>query len=303
MTEGFPQREGEMKYVLVTPARNEESYIERTIQSVLSQTQLPERWVIVSDGSTDRTDSIVEKYRHEHSFISLLRAQRDGGPNFGSKVKAFQAGYRELANQKYSLIGNLDADVTFTPEYFKTMVSKFQNDPCLGIAGGVICELMDGKYSPQKISMNSVAGAVQLFRRECFEGIGGYIPIKSGGIDAAAEILARMHGWTVSTFPGIEVMHHRRVMTGSRNILQTRFKQGLTQYLLGYHPLFQLARFIFRISDKPFLIGSFFSLCGYAWGFLTRAERPMPVEAVKFLQCEQMRRLNLRFITNPASKE
>lgn len=290
-----------MKYVLVTPARNEEAYIEKTIQSVLAQTRLPERWVIVSDGSIDRTDSIVEKYQLSHSFISLLCAQRDGGTNFGSKVKAFQAGYRELANQKYDLIGNLDADVTFPSEYFETMVSKFQDDPGLGIAGGIICELMDGKYSPQKISMNSVAGAVQLFRRECFEVIGGYIPIKSGGIDAAAEILGRMHGWKVRTFPDIQVLHHRRVMTGSRNILQTRFKQGWTQYLLGYHPLFQLARFFFRIPDKPFLIGSLFSLSGYVWGFLKRAKRPLPVEAVKFLHSEQLKRLYSGFMTNQAS--
>ena len=301
MSEGYRQREDEMKYVLVTPARNEESYIDGTIQSVLAQALLPEKWVIVSDGSTDRTDSIVEKYQLAHSFIYFLRAQRDGGTNFGSKVKAFQAGYRELANQKYDLIGNLDADVTFSPEYFETMVSKFQEEPGLGIAGGIICELVDGKYSPQKISMNSVAGAVQLFRRECLEAIGGYIPIKSGGEDAAAEILGRMHGWKVRTFPEIQVMHHRRVMTGSRNILQTRFKQGFTQYLLGYHPLFQLARFIFRVPDKPFLIGSLFSLCGYAWGFMKRAERRLPVEAVKFLHSEQLKRLHFGFMTNKTS--
>ena len=290
-----------MKYVLVTPARNEESYIERTIRSVLAQTLLPESWVIVSDGSTDLTDSIVEKYQAEHPFISLLRFHRDGGSNFGSKAKAFQAGYRALANQKHDLVGNVDADVTFPPEYFETMISKFQEAPDLGIAGGIICELMNGKYSPQNISLNSVAGAVQLFRRECFEAIGGYIPIRSGGIDAAAEILARMNGWKVRTFANIHVLHHRRVMTGSRNVLQTRFKQGYTQYLLGYHPLFQLARFFFRIPDKPFLIGSLISLCGYGWGFLKRAERALPTEAVRFLHSEQLKRLHLGFMTNKAA--
>ena len=292
-----------MKYVLVTPARNEEAYIEKTIQSVLSQTLLPEKWIIISDGSTDRTDLIVEKYKEEHVFISLLQIGGDCAPNFGSKVNAFNAGYKQLIKQKFDLIGNLDADVTFSPNYYETMITKLKEDPGLGIAGGIICELMNGKYTPQKINLNSVAGAVQLFRRECFEAIGGYIPIKSGGIDAAAEIIGRMHGWKVRTFPEIQVLHHRRVMTGNRNILQTRFKQGMTQYMLGYHPLFQLARFFFRIPDKPFLVGSIISMCGYAWGFLKRAKRPLPIEAVQFLHSEQLKRLNLGFMTNKASSD
>jgi len=292
-----------MKYVLVTPARNEEAYIEKTIQSVLSQTLLPEKWIIISDGSTDRTDLIVEKYKEEHVFISLLQIGGDCAPNFGSKVNAFNAGYKQLIKQKFDLIGNLDADVTFSPNYYETIITKLKEDPGLGIGGGMICELVNGKYTPQKINLNSVAGAVQLFRRECFEAIGGYIPIKSGGIDAAAEIIGRMHGWKVRTFPEIQVLHHRRVMTGSRNILHTRFKQGMTQYLLGYHPLFQLARFFFRITDKPFLIGSFLTFCGYWWGYLKRAERPMPIEAIRFLHSEQLKRLNLGLITNPTSRD
>jgi poly-beta-1,6-N-acetyl-D-glucosamine synthase len=291
-----------MKYVLITPARNEEAYIEETAQSVIAQTQLPEEWVVISDGSTDRTDAIVEKYQINHPFISLIRAKRDGGTDFRSKAKAFQIGYRQLRSQDYDLIGNLDADVTFSPEYFETMVSQFQKDPVLGIGGGLICELVDGKYYPQNISTNSVAGAVQLFRRECFDAIGGYIPIQSGGIDAAAEILARMNGWKVRTFSNVHVLHHRRVMTGGRRVLQTRFKQGFTQYLLGYHPLFQLARVFFRIPDKPFLIGSLFSISGYAWGFLKRAQRPLPMEAIKFLHSEQLNRLRLGFLVNKASR-
>jgi len=292
-----------MKYVLVTPARNEEAYIEKTIQSVLSQTVLPEKWIIVSDGSTDRTDEIVDRYQGAHVFISLLSTRRGGAPNFGSKANAFNAGCNELENQKYDLIGNLDADVTLPENYFETMISHFKEDPLLGIAGGIICELVNGKYIVQNISINSVAGAVQLFRRKSFDSIGGYIPIKSGGIDAAAEILGRMHGWKVRTFPDIHVLHHRRVVTGGRNILHTRFRQGITQFLLGYHPLFQLARFLFRIPDKPFLIGSLLTLSGYSWGYLRGMQSPMPAEAVRFLRSEQLKRLNLGFFTNLMIKD
>jgi poly-beta-1,6-N-acetyl-D-glucosamine synthase len=292
-----------MKYVLVTPARNEEACLEKTIQSVLSQTVLPERWIIVNDGSTDRTGVIAEKYRSVHAFISVLHLSRDGGPDFGSKASAFNAGCDELGNLKYDLIGNLDADVTFPPDYFETIISKFKEDPGLGIAGGIICELMNGRYAFQNISLNSVAGAVQLFRRECLDAIGGYIPMKFGGIDAAAEIAGRMHGWKVRTFPDIHVMHHRRVMTGNRNILHTRFRQGMTHFLLGYHPLFQLARSLFRVPDKPFLIGSLMTFCGYWWGYLTRMERPVPAEVVRFLRSEQLKRLNLGFFTNLTARD
>jgi poly-beta-1,6-N-acetyl-D-glucosamine synthase len=286
-----------MKYVLITPARNEEAYIEKTIQSVLSQTVLPEKWIIVSDGSTDRTDTIVDRYKCANTFISLLSTRKGGSANFGSKASAFNAGRNELENKKYDLIGNLDADVTLPPNYFETMMTYFKEDPMLGIAGGIICELVDGNYILQNISLNSVAGAVQLFRRECFNAIGGYIPIKSGGIDAAAEILGRMHGWKVRTFPDIHVLHHRRVVTGGRNILHTRFRQGVTQFLLGYHPLFQLARLFFRIPDKPFFIGSLLTLSGYSWAYLKRMESPMPAEAIRFLHSEQLKRLNLGFLT------
>jgi biofilm PGA synthesis N-glycosyltransferase PgaC len=291
-------------YALVTPARNEEAYIGGTIESVLSQTLLPQKWVIVSDGSTDRTDEIIESYAQKHSLIHLLRNDRSAqgkNRNFGSKALAFQKGYSCLGNIDFQFIGNLDADVTFEPDYFVSVLDKMESNPKLGVAGGIILELVDGQYISQNISTNSVAGAVQLFRRECYEGFGGYIPVARGVIDAAAEIMARMHGWEVQTFADIGVHHHRRVSTGGKSIVNTRFRQGVTNYLLGYHPLFQFVSSISRIGETPAIVGSVSTMLGYSWTGLKRKEKILSPEAIQFLRSEQMDRLRSKLIRHKRS--
>jgi poly-beta-1,6-N-acetyl-D-glucosamine synthase len=281
-------------YSLVTPAKNEEAYIGGTIEAVLSQTLLPQKWVIVSDGSTDRTDEIIESYMQKHSIIHLLqndRSTQGSKRNFGSKAFAFQKGYSCLLGTDFQFIGNLDADVTFEPSYYSTLLERMESNPKMGVAGGIILELVAGRYVSQSISLNSVAGAVQLFRRDCYESFGGYIPVPRGGIDAAAEIMARMRGWEVQTFADIGVYHHRRVSTGGKSIANTRFFQGVTNYLLGYHPLFQLASSVSKLKDAPVVLGSLCTMLGYSWSGLKRQQKVLPPEAIEFLRIEQMSRL------------
>lgn len=278
-------------YVLITPAKNEEACIEQTIGSVLGQTVLPQAWVIVSDGSVDRTEAIVEKYARKYSFVQLVCTGKKGHKDFGSKVHAFRAGYRQVADIPAEFLGNLDADVTFEPDYFEQILRRFHNTPRLGIGGGIIWERVGTRFIPQHTSLTSVAGAVQFFRRSCYESFGGYIPIKGGGIDAAAEIMARMHGWTVQTFPDLPVCHHRRVSTGRATILGSRFHQGVTNYLLGYHPLFQILSCAYRVVERPYLIGSALNLLGYASSAIRRLERPMQEDVVRFLRSEQAARI------------
>lgn len=280
------------QYVLITPAKNEEKHIAQTIEAILSQTLLPHKWIIVSDGSTDQTDGIVAKYAQKHRWIELVTSSSRGQKDFGSKVRAFRAGYDQLRLIPYQFIGNLDADVTFGANYYEQIIERFTYDGTLGIAGGIILELINNKFTPQHASLNSVAGAVQLFRRQCYEDIGGYIPIRSGGIDAAAEILARKHGWTVRTFREMPVLHHRRVSTGRPTILSARFHQGVTNYLLGYHPLFQTISSLSRMCcEQPYIIGSLSSTLGYVCCCLKRPPRVMPDDAITFLRSEQLARL------------
>src|SRR5213594_984861 len=122
-------------YVLSTPARNEVAYIEKTIRSVVAQTLLPLRWVIVSDGSTDGTDEVVKKYAARHDWIELIRRPERAERHFAGKVDAFNAGYARVKDLPYDIIGNLDGDVSFDTEYLAFLLSKFSENPRLGVAG------------------------------------------------------------------------------------------------------------------------------------------------------------------------
>jgi biofilm PGA synthesis N-glycosyltransferase PgaC len=281
------------KYALITPARNEDKYIEGTIRSVVAQEVKPLKWIIVSDGSTDKTDEIAESYARRNSFIELLTAKNAGKRNFGSKVNAFNIGYEKLRTGgiPYDFIGNLDADVTFEKTYYREVIKTFNENRRLGLAGGIIEELINQKYVAQSISMNSVAGAVQFFRRKCFEQIGGYIPLNIGGIDAAAEIMARMHGWEVRTFPALKVLHHRRVAKGGGAMLKARFRQGQMYYNLGYHPLFQIIRCAPKLTDSPVFTGSLSMMAGFLWCYIKSKERELPNQVISFLRKEQKQRI------------
>ena len=279
------------KYVLITPAKNEEANICKTIESVIAQTVLPSAWVIVSDGSTDRTDELVKEYEKKHPFIHFLRNESPAAKDFSSKVNAFNKGFAALKIKNYSFIGNLDGDVSFEPNYFGKIISLMQQQPKLGIAGGLVHEVYNGQVKPMKTSLNSVAGAVQLFRRECFEGIGGYMPIKMGGIDSAAEICARAQGWDVITYPKFKVFHHGRVLTGKGNPVQAMYQMGLSHYMLGYHPLFHVASSFSRLLHRPLFVGGVSFLLGYCVGFCRKQKIVLPVEVVQFLRKEQMSRL------------
>ena len=279
-------------YVLVTAARNEERLIEKTIRSVVSQTILPKKWVIISDGSTDRTDEIVEGWAREHeSIVFLRRSDTSGERSFGSKARSFGLGYEYLKASAFDYIGNLDADVSFAPDYCEQMLQHFSANARLGVSGGIIHELIDRTFVPQRINLNSVAGAVQMFRRDCYEQIGGYVPLRFGGIDSAAEITARMHGWQVQTFPELEVLHHRRVASGGGRFVTTQWRHGLRHYSLGYHPLFEMMRNIDRGRDRPYVVASVLMTAGYLWGFISGRKRELPNDVVRYLQTEQMERL------------
>jgi glycosyltransferase involved in cell wall biosynthesis len=281
----------EKKYVLITPARNEEACIERIIKSVISQTVLPKKWVIVNDGSSDGTTEIVSRYAAKYDFIDLISVSRSGERNFGAKALAFKYGYEHLRETDFDFVGNLDADVSFDAAYFEEILARFQKNPRLGIAGGIILEYDGNKFWEQNTSLNSVSGAVQMFRRQCYEESGGYKPLKLGGIDAFVETMARKHGWTVQTFPELKVMHHRRVGVIAGKIFQARFRHGMMNYTLGYHPLFQFIRCLLRMKDKPYFVGSMLMLCGYCWASIRRYEKAIPAEFMNYLRSEQTARL------------
>jgi len=280
-----------LTYVMITPAHNEEISIEKTIQSVIAQTILPEKWVIVSDGSTDHTDEIVKRYTKNNKFIEFIRLLESRERHFAAKVEAFNAGYQRVRNIKYDIIGNLDADVSFGEDFCEYLLDKFEQNPDLGVAGTDYTEGAFHSYRNSYISANHVNGQCQLFRRQCFEEIGGYIPIKYGGIDWVAVTTARMKGWTTRSFSERTFEHHRKMGTAEGNVLKSRFHYGRKDYFLGGHPIWELFRVTFQIAQKPYIIGGVLLFFGYFWSWLSRLERPITKELIEFHRQEQMLRL------------
>lgn len=290
--------EKKYEYVLITPARNEESFIEKTIQSVIKQTVPPKRWVIISDGSTDRTDEIVGKYAETFKWIELMRMPVHSERHFASKVISFNKGYEKIRNLKYDIIGNLDADISFEKEYIEFLLRKFEENDRLGVAGTPFSE--DGKhYNYNFTNIEHVSGACQLFRRECFEEVGGYIPIKGGGIDWVAVTTARMKGWETRTFLEKTCIHHRKIGSGNGGSSINWFKIGSKDYFLGAHPLWEIFRTFYQMTKQPYIRGGFLLLCGYLWAFLKGIERPVSEELLSFYRTEQMRRLRKTFENLP----
>jgi len=280
-----------MEYVLITSARNEAKFIEGTIQSVVSQTFLPERWVIVDDGSTDRTAEIVESYLECHEWIELVRRPNRQDRSFTGKALAVNAALERLAAFQFDVVGNLDADVSFEPDYMAFVLGKFEADSELGVAGTPFTE--EG-YDSGKDSFegeNYVAGPCQMFRYTCFRDIGGYVQSRSGGVDWIAVMEARMHGWKVRSFPEKRFRHHRPMGTAEKGKLSALFSYGQKDYYLGGSPIWQLFRVAYRVTKKPYVTGGLALLFGYTWAALKRTKRPVSVELMRFHRRDQMQKL------------
>ncbi len=280
-----------LSYVLVTPARNEEASIEKTISSVLSQTVLPTRWVIVSDGSTDSTDARVERYARNTPWIDFIRMPEHPVRQFAAKARAFNAGYERIRGIDFDIIGNIDADISFGNDFFEYLLEQFGRIPELGVAGTDYIE--DGFHSFQDSYMSAthVNGQCQMFRRACFEDVGGYAPIREGGIDWVAVTSARMKGWKTCSFKDRVYTHHHMMGRTYGDILSARFHYGKKDFLCGSHPLWQLLRGIYQMTKKPYFIGGALLLAGYFTSWLRRAKRAVSRELMEFCRKEQMRRL------------
>ncbi len=278
------------RYVLITPARNEAKFIEGTIQSVVAQTIPPARWIIVSDGSTDGTDEIVTRYARQHGWIELLRMPERETRHFAGKARAFNAAYAMLANEDFDFIGSLDADLTFQPDYFAFLLARFAENARLGLAGTPFQDVAL-KYDYRFVSIEHVSGACQMFRRRCFEQIGGYVPVPSGGVDHIAVVTARLKGWETRTFTERVCVHHREMGSARHNCFSRCFACGHTDYALGGHPLWELCRGCYQMTKRPFIVGGMLTVAGYMAAWWRGEERPVTAEFVSFRRQEQMTRL------------
>lgn len=281
------------RYVIVTPVRNESLHIERTLRSVMGQTVLPLRWVIVDDGSSDGTGEILQRHAARTGWISVVhRPDRGYRAAGGGVIEAFYAGYDLCADEQWDFIVKLDGDVSFAPDYFERCLDRFAADVRLGIGGGTVLRVERGQPridSPGDPAFH-VRGATKIYRRDCWEGIG---PLVVGpGWDTIDEVKANLYGWSTRTFGDLAVVHHKP--TGAADgRWRDAYKNGRANYAAGYHPLFMVAKCVKRSVRRPVLVQSIAMLAGFCSGYL-QAVPQAEQEVVRYLRKQQIRRLLLR---------
>jgi glycosyltransferase involved in cell wall biosynthesis len=282
------------RFVVITPARNEEENIPHTIRSMLTQSMRPHRWVIVNDGSTDQTAAIIDAAAREHDWIlSVHRADRGFRQQGGGVIETFYEGMARLGSEPWDFLLKFDADLSFEPDYFERCLTKFAADPKLGIGGGMISHEVNGRLvseSPGDPAFH-VRGATKIYRRECWEAIGGLI--KAPGWDTIDELKANMLGWTTRTFTDIPLRHHR--FTGSADGTWKNYvKFGLSNYITGYHPLFMAVKCAKRAFQRPYGVGAAGLAWGFCEGYVRRIAQVADRELIRYIRRQQMNKLLLR---------
>jgi glycosyltransferase involved in cell wall biosynthesis len=287
-----PDNHGLGTYVLLSACKNEAHFIHHCLESVVAQTVQPLAWLIVDDGSTDNTADIIESYLLKLPSLILVRLPAGRARCFGSKDRAIQHAYGIVRHLDFRFVGVLDTDVGLeSKDYFYSVLRAFDSDPRLGVTGGVVCEEENGVFHERKINVPwSVAGCVQMFRRDCFDAIGGFTPLKFGGSDTCAELQIRMLGWETRSLSHLRVFHYRPTSSAS-GIVRGCYRAGLAAGSFGSHPLFILAKVVRRMIHKPWFIGAAFFGLGYVSYRLRRGPRVIPQKVAAQLRHEQVGRL------------
>lgn len=277
-----------MNIYIVIPTYNEETFISLTLNSLLSQTFLPKKIVVVNDNSTDKTAEIVQAFAKENPIISLVNKTSDAIHLPGSKViQAFQKGFEAL-DENYDIIVKLDADLIFPDNYFETIVKHFQTDDRIGMVGGFCYIEKNGNWVLENLTdKDHIRGALKAYRKETFKQIGGLKPAM--GWDTVDELLCKFYNWKVVTDETLHVKHLKP--TGANYNKTSRFKQGEAFYTLGYGFFITAiaSAKLAMLKKKPLLF------LDYIQGFWKAkiAKKPMLVnnEQAKFIRSYRLKKM------------
>lgn len=283
-----------IRYLIISPVRNEAQYLHKTIESVRAQTIRPVKWVIVDDGSTDETGRIIDEAASRHDWIRALHRNDRGFRSAGGGVmEAFFHGLELVNSEPWDFLVKLDGDVTFEPDYFEQCFTRFNTNPRLGIAGGLICNSVNGTLCPESKAdpQFHVRGATKIYKYECWNAIGGLV--KEKGWDTVDEVKANMLGWTTRTFSEIKIVHHR-LAGRAYGTWANWVKNGRASYFAGYHPLFMAMKCISRTFKKPFGIAGLGLCVGFWGGYFKRLPQIEDPQLIQYLRREQMKRLFLK---------
>ncbi len=277
------------RYVVITPVRDEEVYIGSTIECMIQQSLRPIEWVIVNDGSTDETGSIIDDYARQYTWIHAChRTNRGFRKAGGGVVEAFNDGYKSLARRDWDFIVKFDGDLSFGPQYFEKCFEYFEREPGLGIGGGGIYHVVDGQEHLEACPAFHVRGATKIYRKACWEGLGGLWP--APGWDTFDEVKANRLGWTTRSFNDLHLTHHR--VTGTADgVWAGLVKNGRANYICGYHPLFMLGKCARRSLHRPYILGSIALSYGFITGYLKRIPQVNDPLTIAYLRRQQLGRL------------
>jgi glycosyltransferase involved in cell wall biosynthesis len=277
------------KYVIISPVRDEEQYITKTLDSLIGQTIRPVEWIIVDDGSRDHTGKIIDEYAKQYPWIVAVHRADRGRRVAGSGVmEAFYAGYERLHCDDWDFIVKLDGDIGLEPDYFERCLQHFAEDPTLGICGGVLYCEEDGELKRDEHPLFHVRGATKLYTRSCWTGIGGLI--KNTGWDTVDEVHTRMIGLRVRSFPDIKVIHYRPTGAAA-GVWRDNFKNGYADYVSGYHPVFLAVKCFRRLFQKPYIIKALAHAYGYLSSYVRRMPRVENKELKRYIRTQQLKRL------------
>jgi glycosyltransferase involved in cell wall biosynthesis len=277
------------KYVVITPVRDEEDLLPLTIESIIRQTVRPIEYVIVNDGSRDRTGEVIDRYAREYPWVrSVHRTDRGFRKWGGGIIEAFYDGFHALTCPDWEFMSKMDGDLSFEPDYFEGALKKFEQNPKLGIGGGFLYHFENGRRTLEEHPTFHVRGGTKIYRRQCWEAIGGLWV--GPGSDTVDEVKASMLGWSTLSFIDLQIQHHR--WTGaSFGRWGGIIKNGKTDYVSGYHPLFFLAKTVSRAFQKPIVLGSLALMYGYLQAYLEKAPRVNDPEMIQYLREQQLARL------------
>ena len=278
-----------IKYVIISPVRNEEAYLERTIKSVISQTVPPSEFIIIDDGSTDKTRDIINKYMAQHDWIKCFdREPKPYWPGAGV-VQAFYDGFNKITVTDWDYVVKMDGDLEFDADYFELIFEKFNANPKMGMASGKTYVPEGDKLTLEPCTDDHVRGPIKTYKRKCFDEIGG-LP-ETIGWDTLDEHKAQMLGWETRSYGEIVIKHLRRMSYNHKDWSRGRMKFGISTWFLGYHPLWVIGKAGYNVFFRPFLIGGIAIIIGYLKARLSGKKQYDDPELLQFIRKKQLNKI------------
>ena len=280
------------RYVLISACRNEADYMRQTLDSVIGQSIRPAKWVIVDDVSSDATPQVLAQYAGRHDWIEIVtradRGRRSVGPGV---IEAFYAGYETIDPDDYEFLCKLDLDLRLPPRYFEILMARMADNPLIATCSGKAYIDEGGRLVNERHGDETSLGMTKFYRVSCFKAIGGFVrEVMWDGIDCHC---CRMHGWIACSWdePELRFVHLRPMGSSQQGIYTGRMRHGFGQYFMGTGFLYIAASALYRVTEKPYVLGSVAILWGWLKSALQGKPRYQNAEFRRFLKRYQWRAL------------